>query len=510
MRKLLFSLVTVAVAGLLVKAADWPNTSGNPQRDGWARAEKGFTKENAHSIELLYKYKADNKTRAEQALGTPLIVGNLITYLGFKEMLVFGGSSDNVFSLDADLNRLIWKQHYEYKGAKAQAPATAVCPGGVTAPVAMPGGSNVSPGRGGRGGPAVAGRGPVAAGRGGPQPQPVNVRPPAPAGPRQALFTAGFGRAGVFIVVTGDGYLHALNTSTGEDKIPPIEFVPANAKVSALNIDGGTIYATTVDSCGGNPNGLYAIDMLADEPKVASYMTRAGGFEGSAGTAIGTNGTVYGQVADTQGGFRVVALTPRTLEEKDSFAPTGSGRAAGATPMAFSFKAKEYVVAGGRDARLYLLDAESLGGSDHHTPLFATEPAAGAATGFASYEDDSGTRWLFVSMAAGVAGYKIDDAGGKLSLTSAWTSREMIAPAPPVTANGLVFALALGDRKRPATLYALDGATGKELYSSGNAAATYAHGSGLSLANGRIYFTTHDNTVLAFGFMADQPQLTGR
>jgi outer membrane protein assembly factor BamB len=61
-----------------------------------------------------------------------------------------------------------------------------------------------------------------------------------------------------------------------------------------------------------------------------------------------------------------------------------------------------------------------------------------------------------------------------------------------------------------ATLYVLDGATGAELYSSGNMAATFSHDSGLAVANRRIYFTTHDNTVYALGFMVDQPQLTGR
>jgi outer membrane protein assembly factor BamB len=61
-----------------------------------------------------------------------------------------------------------------------------------------------------------------------------------------------------------------------------------------------------------------------------------------------------------------------------------------------------------------------------------------------------------------------------------------------------------------ATLYALDAATGEELYSSGNMASTFAHSGGLAVANKRVYFTTHDNTVFALGFLADQPQLTGK
>ena len=67
-------------------------------------------------IELLYKYKADNQSRGLAALTAPIVAGQLITYLGFKEMLVFGGSQDTVYSVDADLNRLIWKSHFEYRG----------------------------------------------------------------------------------------------------------------------------------------------------------------------------------------------------------------------------------------------------------------------------------------------------------------------------------------------------------------------------------------------------------
>lgn len=88
----------------------------------------------------------------------------------------------------------------------------------------------------------------------------------------------------------------------------------------------------------------------------------------------------------------------------------------------------------------------------------------------------------------------------------------MVAPAPAVIANGLVFALATGDSKKNshAVLYALDGATGKELYSSQNMVRSFSHNGGLAIANRRIYFTTHDNAVYCFGFFADQLQLTGK
>src|SRR5580704_17368941 len=102
MRKFLCIAVSAIVTGAVVWSADWPSQSGNPQRDGWAKTEKAFMKENAGKIEFLYKYKADNnQAKGLSALGSPLINGMLITYLGFKEMLVFGGSGDNAYSVDA-------------------------------------------------------------------------------------------------------------------------------------------------------------------------------------------------------------------------------------------------------------------------------------------------------------------------------------------------------------------------------------------------------------------------
>ncbi|MBV9937746.1 MAG: hypothetical protein JO150_04520, partial [Acidobacteriaceae bacterium] len=49
--------------------------------------------------------------------------------------------------------------------------------------------------------------------------------------------------------------------------------------------------------------------------------------------------------------------------------------------------------------------------------------------------------------------------------------------------------------------------SGKELYSSANAVPSYSHGGALAVANGRVYFTTHENTVHCFGFPKEQPQL---
>ena len=55
---------------------------------------------------------------------------------------------------------------------------------------------------------------------------------------------------------------------------------------------------------------------------------------------------------------------------------------------------------------------------------------------------------------------------------------------------------------RHATLYALDGQTGKELWSSGNQITSWNHFSGLTVANGRAYLGTFDGTMYCFGIPA--------
>ena len=90
---------------------------------------------------------------------------------------------------------------------------------------------------------------------------------------------------------------------------------------------------------------------------------------------------------------------------------------------------------------------------------------------------------------------------------------------PPVIANGIVFAYGNGENtdqaapdlglvntaavRIPASthcvLYALDGQTGRELWSSKDEIKSWSHWSGLSVANGRVYIATFDSQLYCFG-----------
>ena len=114
---------------------------------------------------------------------------------------------------------------------------------------------------------------------------------------------------------------------------------------------------------------------------------------------------------------------------------------------------------------------------------------------------------------------KVEEVNGKPHLTPTWMSRDMNQAEPPVIANGVVYAYGNGENTRQAyadrgladlsplrikasthaVLYALDGQTGKELYSSGDLIKSFNHFSGLSVANGRVYIATFDSVLYCFG-----------
>ena len=86
-----------------------------------------------------------------------------------------------------------------------------------------------------------------------------------------------------------------------------------------------------------------------------------------------------------------------------------------------------------------------------------------------------------------VIAFKLDEQNGAPVLVPAWISRDLKSPVPPVITSGVVFALSTAGR---AILYGLDAATGKELYSTANQVTAPGALTGMTVANGRVFFTT--------------------
>lgn len=541
-------LTAVVASAALPHAQEWTTSGSDAQRTAWVTSDAALTREAVRNGELKFLWKAtfDNQARQLNSLTQPILLDRLIGFRGFKALAFVGGSEDRLFAIDTDLGRPYWTTHLNYSVATGGPPPSSwSCPGGliatptrrtVLAPSAF--GRGGGGGRGARSGSAVGlpGRGAAILseappGRGAPAAPPVPP-PSAPVAP--AVAPIPFGGVDPVYVVGSDGLLHTVASSNGADIEPPVPFLPPSSKPAGLIYIDGVVYTSTSEGCGAAPNAVWGLDLTAKERKAVAWKTGGANVVGTSGPTLGTDGTLYVAVgskpaaapSDPQAtSDAVAALDRKTLARKDWF--TADGADFNASPIVIRHKNRDLIAATANDGRLYLLDGASLGGADHKTPL-AVSPkytAAGAGSALATWEDQ-GTRWILASaIAAAPAGttapaangklvaFKLVDQDGRLALESGWTSRALSSPLGPIVVNGMVFVVSSGEyrgasaqltasqraqRSTPAVLYALDAATGKELWSSGKTMTSFARG-GLSAGSGQVYVVTFDNTLYAFG-----------
>lgn len=482
--------------------AAWTTVGGDAQRTASVRTDPKISSASMQKpgFQFLWKRKFDNGP-----LTQPLLLPNIIAYKGFKALAFVGSASGSVYSVDYELNRMFWEQKLG-----TSAPAAAACSSGLPAVTKATQVAPPAPGAG-RGGPG-GGRG-----RG-------------PAGPQIAG-----GRGGgdnVFAISTG-GMVHVMNPQVGTDQIPPVKFLPANANVVGSVLVNNVLYAATTGNCGGAANGVWAVDLVDESKAVTTFDAKGAAVAGSAPPTFGTDGTLY--IATGAGtspvANAVVSLESKTLAQKDWFSTGASPFTS--NPVVFQYKGKDLVVAANKDGRLYVLDGASLGGADHKTPLYRTSRFSSGApdlSGLATWQDSAGTRWIVATSSGAVhadtafamsngavtkgalAAFTVVDQNNAPTLQPQWVSRDLAAPVTPAVVNGVVFALASGEavgataaqRSAPAVLYALDGATGKELWTSGATMTSFVRGIGPSAGDSQVYVVTHDGTLYAFGMPAER------
>ena len=428
-------------------------------------------------------------------------------------------------------------------GAPAGAPAGAAPPAGL--PAGAPAGAQVgAPAGSGAAAPASPQRGtePARGGGGGRGPQ----GPGIPGAPADVMGRGGRGRpSGVVYALSSDGTLHVLGLPSGKDIQRPAEFVPANARWSDTIAVNTTLYATTTGSCGGAPNAVWAIDLESEAKPVVSWKSNGGPIVGR--LAFASDGTIFAAIgpgtATGDGKVNaIVSLDPKTLEVKDWFAQPGIEFVTG--PTVFKHNDRDVVAAASKDGRVLLLNATSLGGANHSTPLHASTAASGssiAGAALATWQELTitpapvpapapasttpgatpppgppaapvpptvtyGTRWILAAVATGVVAYKVVDSSGSPSLERGWAAQNLTAPETPIVVNGVVFALATGrpstpaGRSAPAVLYAYEGTTGKALWNSKGAMTAFASPGSIWSAMSQVYVGTNDGMLHAFGF----------
>ncbi len=500
---LLFSNPTLAQD----QRGDWAVTGADSGQTGWQKDEQGLSPETASSFTYLWKIKLGQPSKNPESFSEPLLAGRLINAQGFKDF-VYWASADTLYGVDSALGNLIWKK--QYKSGPASSGCEVSSLGFLMEPPVV---INFN---------ARRKRAPGT-------PRPPDPPAALPTERRLGVAPGGgyFGLKGIY-VLTPDGMLHEQVMTTGDDFAPPVKFLPpASGGSYGMNFTNKTIYTATGRNCNSVPNGIWAIDLSKPEYPVTKYSTEkthtlalTGPIVTPEGTAIFVTSPATSDPSQHPGS---VVATDKDLKITDWFTPAdGMASATSISPVTFPFKEKQLVAAPGKDGSIVLLDASSLGGADHHSPLFETTPIAKpgakhAWDGFASWTDKAGTTWVYASISTevslsdgsvkisgptphgGVVAFKVEDNDGKLALKPVWVSADMVNPAPPRIANGVVVALSGGDAATHATLYVLNSATGAELYSSKNTVPTYTHLSGVAVGDSHAFFTDHENVLYAFG-----------
>ena len=502
---------------------DYTTDGADIERSGWVKNEKILTRQNVGTLKLKWKLETGNQPRALHGLMPVLIIGQLNTPGGVKQVGIVNGISDNLYAFDVETGKILWQKHWDYPapaGRGGAAPAAPQDPKRLG--FLQPGGSSDTP-----------------------------VIGPADAQGRRPVY-----------FVTGDGMLHVLNAADGTDLQPSYKFY--GGKGWALNLVGNTLWMQT--TYGGA--SIAAVRVDDPEHKVMTWNAGSGGAWGRRGVAVDSAGTAWTTTGD--GVYDLTSDPPRyansvvgvhvqngQLKLKDYYTPTNwewlrkRDLDPNNTPTVFKYKGRELIAASGKECRLYLLDPESAGGENHQTPAFKTPLFCNEEVDFQdmgswgalSSWEDRGTRWVLAPFwgpvhsqakfplsygpvkEGGVAAFKLVERAGRLEFAPAWVSRDMKRGEPVLIVNGMVVAYGSGEETKQAwpdiglqfdssiraakgtraVIYVLDATTGKELWTSGETMHQFNHFSGVTVANGRIYLGTYDGTLYCFGVDAAAP-----
>ena len=300
--------------------SEWLTSSGDAARDAWQRSGSDITPANAAKIKLLWKLKVANMPRGMQSFREPLIVTGVKTADGSHTLAILAGAANDIYAIDAESGQIVWQTKLKWASDKPEEQGQGegfICTNAMSAT------------------PVVS---------------------PIDAAVRRLY------------ELSSDGYLHTVDLSTGAETDPPIQVLPRPyGKPYGLNLVNNVVYTVTGQGCGGNPNVLYAVDLT--NKKVTLSSPSQGGIWGTAGAAVGSDGTIYfetgdgpydaatGKLATT---FQSYTFSNDQLTMKDYYTPsnhkwlTRRDLDMNDTPVVFPYKGRDVVVGSGKEGRFFL------------------------------------------------------------------------------------------------------------------------------------------------------------
>ena len=324
---------------------DYSTDGADIERSGWVKDEKILTRQNVGTLKLKWKLETGNQPRALHALMPVLVIGQLQTPGGVKQVGIVNGISDNLYAFDVETGKILWQKHWDY-------PAPA--------------------GRGG--GAAAAPTGSEAA-----------RLPPARWQQRHAGDRSG-GRPGPAAGLLRHRRRHAAHHQRGRRHRPAAAVQVLRRQ--GLGAESRRQHAVDADHVrrrvdrGGarRRSRAQGDDLERRQRRRLGPARRGGGFH--------RHGVDHHRRRRLRRDQRSAALRQQRgrradrqngqLKLKDYYTPTNwewlrkRDLDPNNTPTVFKYKGRELVAASGKECRLYLLDPESAGGENHQTPAFKT------------------------------------------------------------------------------------------------------------------------------------------
>lgn len=529
---------------------DWTTWNGDPARTGWARAEKTLSPENASRLHVLWKTQLDAQpTRANlfATITDPLVVTGVKTRDGVKDLVVVASAVNTVYAIDAATGVIVWQRAFP-NTLKPPAPANGACANNLNATPVIDKAAGLLYLLGNDGKLRTLG---IADGD-------DRVAPAQFVPPYSRNWSLNLVDGYIYTSASrgcGDAISSIDAIKISDPAHPVSRFYPSTGKASGPWGRGGIVagpsgmFAQTADGAYDPASGRFGNSVLGFSndlrltdsytPANYDYLNRKDLDLGSASPVVFPfNGFTLVASAAKEG--VVYLLDAADLGGRDHHTPLYASPRYGNDAVTFHYTGVWGAMTTWVDAkgeRWLLVPMEG-------PPAKATASTFPIANGRV--------------VNGSVMAFKVVMRGGKPALDPAWISNDLDVPGIPIIANGVVYVLATGERagegnrpprkpgapipvgRPPATavprgvpgadrdsawiaaqygpdgqelgkrfsggrdtthavLYALDAETGRELYSSAAAIDSWTHYGALAISNGRIFVSTYNGRVFAFG-----------
>ena len=499
--------ISWAVQAQSGRTREWLTWGGDIERTGWNRGETALSKQTVGRLALKWKTQIDKEVSIEiesgnSMLTAPLVAQGVRTPQGLKTVVYTLSASNTLAALDAATGAAIWRRTFDNTVDPRNAPNW-ICTNMSTATPVIDKSKNTIY--------MLAADGrlhgvDLASGEAKLVPPPEFVTP--------------FSRNWSLNLV--DGVLYTtVGRGCGNGPVPgapapppgtirgggapapqgdaaaasPAERRPVKARQPARGAGRRRWWSRTWQRRSASPVAAHMIAMDLNNPArpISRFFTstaRPNGAWSRAGLAWAFD-SLFVQTADgvwnpPEGlwGQTLLRLAPKTLQVLDYFTPAnleelnandldyGSGGTLG-----FTYRNRDLVLSAGKDGTVYLLDAKSLGGADHRTPMFSlkagNDELSYASMGVwgapATFVNARNERWVYIPMwgppsknakfershgdarDGSIMAFQVVLEGDKPVLVPKWVSRNLAVPDSPVIANGVIYAISTGKTPCSAT-----------------------------------------------------------